>query len=235
MPAVRRLAEALGSRARQLARIGRRYGWLLFASVAAAVGFAVWGMLAFDEFGPHVIGEFIGISASIPVTVLVVDAILNRRRSEAWSLVREQTGRTIESLVQQAAFDFHVALPEPQRHQIASPAILPEGGHAPTLRKIAHGLRGRENDRDPAVIRLHDALGQPLYHLVDRMGPRIYASGNPELARRFGALEEQTWAWQRDRALYEDLRPEALWENAADTAEAMADLVEYAHRLTSPG
>lgn len=225
------MTRAVRARTSRLTRVGRHYRVLLLASVALSVGFAVWGMLAFDEFAPHLIGELIGISASIPVTVLVVEAILNRRRDETWSLVREQTGRTIEGLVQQAAFDFHVALPEEQRHEVPSPVVVPAGGHASTLRKIARGLRGRENDSDPAVIRLHDALGQPLYHLVDRMGPRIHASGDPELVRRFGALEEQTWAWQRDRALYEDLRVEALWTNAADVAEAMADLVEYAHRI----
>ena len=222
-----------GLGAADVSRIASRYRWWLAASVLALITFTVWGKLAYEDFGSHLLAECVGISASIPVTVLVVEAILDRRRDEAWASVRVQTGRSIEALVQQAAFDFHVAIPEGERHEIPSPAVLPKGGHANVLRRIAPRLRAQENDPDPAVIRLHGSLQQPLYHLVDRMGARIYASGDPELARRFGALEEQTWAWERDRALYEDIRTQALWTNAADTAEAMATLVEYAHELAT--
>jgi hypothetical protein len=212
----------------------RRHRAWVFGSALIAIALAAWGLLCFDHFGEHVLAEGIGIAASVPVTVLVVEAILDRRRSEHWSVVREQTGKTIETLVQQAAFDLHVALPEgEERSKIPSPAVLPAGGHATVLRRIAVGLRAR-TDADPAVIRLQNTLQQPLYHLVDRMGPRIYASGDPVLVQRFGALEEQVWAWERDRSLYEDLRMQLLRVNAADTADVMAELVEHAHALTVP-
>jgi hypothetical protein len=183
--------------------------WVI-GGVVLAVGLALYGLIGFEHFNEHLVAEGIGIAASIPVTVVVVEAILNRRRNQQWALVREQTGKTIETLVQQAAFDFHVALPEgAERNKIPSPAIIPSGGHADVLRRIAAGLRAR-CDADEAVIRLHGSLQQPLYHLVDAMGPRIYASGDPDLVRRFGVLEQQVWAWERDRYLYDPQQLERL-------------------------
>jgi hypothetical protein len=119
-----------GPGAADVGRIASRYRWWLSASVLALITFAVWGKLAYEDFGSHLLAECVGISASIPVTVLVVEAILDRRRDAAWASVRVQTGRSIEALVQQAAFDFHVAISEGERHEIPSPAVLPKGGHA---------------------------------------------------------------------------------------------------------
>lgn len=147
--------------------------------------------------------------------------------------MRKQTGSSIKALAQLAAHDFHLGLPHERRHEVPSPAVVPSGGHAQMLRRLARLLRERANDADPdagAVVRMTDSVQRTLYHL-EAMAPRIYAAGDPELARRFGDLEGQTRTWERDRYLYEDLRPQALWTNAADTAEAVAALVEHAERL----
>jgi hypothetical protein len=205
----------------------------LVGSIAAAAAITVAGAFVWKaSFAASAAASAAAILVTIPVTVLIVETIVDRRRDEQWVLVREQTGRRIEALAQEAAFDFHVTLTPERRQEIPSPAVLPPGGHAASLRAIESALRERrgEADPDPAVIRLHDTIRRPLFYLGE-MAPRIYASSDPTIARLFGDLEEEVGAWDRARYLHEDQHPEVLWENAADTAAALASLVEHAHSL----
>lgn len=206
--------------------------WLL-ASVAAAIAICVPGLVWMEGFLASATASAAAIFVTVPVTVLVVEVILDRRREEQWKLVRQQTGDSIEGLAQQAAHDFHLALLPERRGAIPSPAVIAAGQHALILRDLADALRERDGDDDDAVTRLHGSLAQPLYHLA-AMAPRIYAAGDPMLAQYYGTLEQQTWAWERSRHQHEDLQVGVLWTNAADTAAALADLVEHAHALKAP-
>ncbi len=208
--------------------------WLWVSLLTAAV-ITVAGFLWTNGFTASVAANAASILVSIPVTVVIVQRILDNRRDEQWALVRAQTGKSIEGLAQQAAFDLHAALAQDCRAGIPSPSVLPEGGHAASLRRIATALRAREHEHDSgaAVIRLHNTVKQPLYYFGE-MAPRVYATGDSVLAQHFGTLEQNVRAWDRARYLYEDERPEAMWTNAADTAEAIADLTEHAYRLSRP-
>jgi hypothetical protein len=209
----------------------RRYGWWLFFSVAAAAVLYVFGLTKVDGFAGDMIAGWVGILASIPITIFVIEKILDRRRHEEWVRVRHQSARMIEGLVQEAAGDLQLALNDEQKKKIPSPFVLPARGHAPALRKIAEALREREGDEDLAVERLYRRLQPTLYHLIDRMSARVYMSNDPTLSERFGALEVQTRAWERIFYLYDGgqgVPVGALWSPAADTADAMAALVEYA-------
>lgn len=146
-----------------------RYGWWLLGSLLVAALIVLAGLKWMDGFAASAAASAAAIFASIPVTVLIVESIVDRRRAEQWARVREQTGRSIEGLAQQAAFDFHVALTPVRRREIPSPVTMPLGGDASTLRRISRALRERhaEPDPDPAVIRLHDTVKQPLFYLGD--------------------------------------------------------------------
>jgi hypothetical protein len=65
------------------------FGW---RSAPSRLAFIVYGLSGFDHFEEHVVAELIGVCLSIPVTVLVVEAILTKRRSEYSAQVRQQTG-----------------------------------------------------------------------------------------------------------------------------------------------
>jgi len=80
------------------------------------------------------------------------------------------------------------------------------------------------------MIGLHDRVLRPLFRL-EAMAARVYASDDPELARRFGAVED---AASRGSARYlHEADPKAVrtWSVAADTADAFAALVEHADTL----
>lgn len=210
----------------------KRYPKWLYICLAAAAVLCAIGLRSMDGFAASAVASGAAILVSIPVTVYVIEDLLSRRRDEFWKLVRQQTGSSIEGLSQQAAIDFHHAISPERRRDIPSPVTTPSGGHAAVLRRLEAALRSREGDPDPAVIRLHDNLQQPLHHL-EAMAPRIYATDDPELARRFGEVETQARAWERARHLYGYQQPGVLWTDAADTALAMARLVEHAHLLRS--
>jgi hypothetical protein len=57
--------------------------------------------------------------------------------------------------------------------------------------------REREDDPDPGVLRLQVSVGRPFHYLLDGLGPRIYAGGDPELVRHFGDLVRRVSAWER--------------------------------------
>lgn len=194
---------------------------------------ALYGAHCVDGFWTNAYSEVFGLVLSVPVAVLVVTTLLDRRETNRWQAVQDHTGRVIETLAQQAAVDFHLALSSEERRSIPSPAVMPHLAHGETLRRLSRALRqrGDDADRDPAVLRLQSALGQPMHHLIDGLGSSIYASGDPELVRRFGVVRDRWFEWQRDRYLYEDEHPEQLWTQGADLSEALADLVGYAHRL----
>ena len=92
---VRGFLEALGrwpfDLLTSLARRLWRSGLWLPACLLVATALVIWGFARLNGFASNAVAEAAGILISIPVTVLIVEAILDRRRDRQWAQVREQT------------------------------------------------------------------------------------------------------------------------------------------------
>jgi hypothetical protein len=201
----------------------------------------VYGFACVDGFGGNLLAEIAGVAAGVVVAVLVVEAIMDRRRGEEWSLVRDQLATSARGLAQMAALELHVALPQEVRSAIPSPAVLPSGGHTAMLDQLAGELDAYvktydDNTAHMEPIRLHESLSPVVWRIRSELGPRVMASGEPGLVHTFGALDEVLGAWDLARYRLEGAHDEmlpTLWGNAADFARAFANFIRAAEGRSS--
>jgi hypothetical protein len=217
---------------------------MLGFAIVLFVAVVVYGLSCVKDFGGNLLAEVAGVAAGVVVAVLVVETILERRRNQAWALVRGQLASSGRTLAQMAARDLHLALPQPDRaaNSVAnpSPMVMPAGHQAATLDRLAGALDAHAETYDPNTadtdpVRLHDALSPVIWRIRSELGPRVLASGEPPLVHAFGQIDETLGAW--DIARYEaeaepNLLP-SLWRSAADFARALAAFVRVSEGQAS--
>ena len=157
---VRGFLEALGrwpfDLLTSLARRLWRSGLWLPACLLVATALVIWGFARLNGFASNAVAEAAGILISIPVTVLIVEAILDRRRDRQWAQVREQTASRTGPLPKDAASEVHSGLRAEDSRRIPHPWTTHRGELPTGLRAIAAALRAREDEPepDPAMIGL---------------------------------------------------------------------------------
>lgn len=199
--------------------------------VLAAIGFK-----SIDGFGENVYSELVGILISALIAVLLVERILDRREAERWKSVREQTRTHLLGLAAISARGFWLGIPLPAREGISDDPVFYGDGLAEMLEAVAKALAERSYEIDnfehcsddvkgrEEALELLESLREPLSHLINGLGPRIYASDDPELIALFAHLIERKMRWETFRNT--DLHS-MVWIDAAMTAEALANLVRH--------
>jgi hypothetical protein len=176
--------------------------------LAISLGIGLW--LDTGGFAGNLLAELAGVVVGTIIAVLVVERLLDQDRRARWSLVEEQTIRTLRFALTKAAMPLYMALPTP-RPPNADPVTMDEAG---LLGKALTNLSVALGDDLPEGFKpapLRETLASVDPHVVfirDSVMPRLLTVGPDHRLRRLPASRHRLPGLPRGERLGRIAAPE---------------------------
>jgi hypothetical protein len=207
-------------------------GALLVLLCSLAAGFAIDP----SNFGSNVLAELAGAVVSIGVAIWVVERLLEQDRRQRWSLVEEQTIRTLRLAIVKGALPLYLHLPAP-RPSDADPYMNDGAGRlGDALGNLGKALREhRAEDLRPDPLRdVLRQIGTHMDFIRDVVMQRLLTvAPDPELIRRLTMLDATYEDLDLDAWLEEQFgsRTDQTTQRMAELAVSMSEVAAYLDRL----